>query len=317
VGAFTSSQKIVVVPEDIDLDSVGHELIHTLPFLWSEPEMQSQCRRNYHNKFNTQKDGRPNFHMYAHGYQITLDGNEFRTLRDPAVSIMGPVTPFAKWMDQCTYWHLVHQLSEEIPDPPVILIQGRLARKKARVIGELFSSYPMDGIPEVENSDEGAYAVILRDASGTELGRFPFGTRWKIEDSKIKRSLLPFSLVVPDLPGVSQIDLVGPNGLLFTRTYSENPPAVVIDAPDDGATAIPAGGTVEVAWTASDPDGDPLLSTVLYSSDGGTSFTAQSFEQSGMSFDVAVASDTTEHVVKVIVTDGARSAEAVVGFTTA
>lgn len=306
LAGFASSQKVVVVHQRTPLDTVPHELIHTMPFLWTSPQMRAMCGSDYHG---------PNIpHMWAHAFRITERGVESRLLLDPFWSLMTSKRP--RWMDQCTYWHLLGVLSGQIPDPPLILVQGRIAQHRTRAIGQLFPAYQQDGIEQLAAGDGGRWAIVLRDAAGAVLGRFPFSPGWKVDDTPIRRSMLPFTYLVPDLPGTAQIDLVGPrNRRLARRVYSDNAPTLTIDTPLDGAVLTPDGGKVTVSWTGSDADGDRLLYTVLYSDDGGQTFLAQSFEQAGTTFDVAV-SDVAQHVVRIVVTDGARSAEAEVGFST-
>jgi uncharacterized repeat protein (TIGR01451 family) len=75
-----------------------------------------------------------------------------------------------------------------------------------------------------------------------------------------------------------------------------------------------ADGTVRVQWTASDADSDDLLFTVLYSPDGGATWTAISVEEPHLFADVLPSHKRTGHRVKVLATDGGRSGEAVGSF---
>jgi len=72
---------------------------------------------------------------------------------------------------------------------------------------------------------------------------------------------------------------------------------------------------VHVTWEATATGGAPLLYSVLYSSDGGANYLDQSFEQKETAFDVTVDLKGRDHRVKIIATDGTRSAEAVIPLT--
>jgi uncharacterized repeat protein (TIGR01451 family) len=69
-----------------------------------------------------------------------------------------------------------------------------------------------------------------------------------------------------------------------------------------------------VDWLASDADGDPLLSTVLYSADGGGNWQAVALEETVQELDVPLAAHRSGHRVRVLVSDGARSSSHEIGF---
>ena len=56
----------------------------------------------------------------------------------------------------------------------------------------------------------------------------------------------------------------------------------------------------------------PLLTSVLYSADRGVTWTDQAFEQTITELEVKLDQKTSEHLVKVVATDGTRSAEAII-----
>src|SRR5438067_680162 len=78
--------------------TVAHEHVHTMPHLWSSPEMKTLCDIDYHNAI-IEKNGHKVVPKYAHGIQITKDSAETagsRIVHDPEVSIMGPDGPFPR-----------------------------------------------------------------------------------------------------------------------------------------------------------------------------------------------------------------------------
>ncbi len=92
---------------------------------------------------------------------------------------------------------------------------------------------------------------------------------------------------------------------------------MTISAPAPGSTVAAPGDTVRVQWVGSDVDGDDLLYTALYSSDGGGAWETVEYEISETEIDVLINRAGTAHRAKVIATDGVRSTETVVAFSLA
>lgn len=301
-NGYTESQKVVFVRSDVNHFTVAHELAHTMPFLWSSDEMQAQCGIDYHNQFDLR---------IAHGFRVTWGGAENRAPKDPYNHLMAGFT--VRWADQCTYWNLLKEL-QAVPDPPVLLIRGRLAMNGSKVKGQLFPAYETDSATDLRAAAGGRWALVVRDAGGRQIARYPFVPQW--EASTRVRHIMSFAYRVPWDPRTARVDLVGPRGVLSTLVWSAHAPTVAITSPAPGATVTPTGRRVHVTWTAHDADGGRLLFTVLYSSDGGQSWGAQAIEQTGLSLDVVLAPGTTAHQVRVVVTDGTSSASSTVTFTT-
>jgi uncharacterized repeat protein (TIGR01451 family) len=135
----------------------------------------------------------------------------------------------------------------------------------------------------------GNYAVVLRDASDTEIGRTPFVVSFESEyggSGAAGHSHAPgtgfhthqvgdpnptpaalISLAVPWVDGTAKIELVGGTTVLDTRVVSANPPVVTITSP---ATAVswPSATNQTISWSATDPDGGELRYSVFYAHDG-------------------------------------------------
>jgi hypothetical protein len=73
------------------------------------------------------------------------------------------------------------------------------------------------------------------------------------------------------MDGTRRIVLLNGARELASRTVSTNPPVVRLVSPN-GPITPPPSGILEVRWTASDADGDPLTYMLLYSNDGGQRF---------------------------------------------
>lgn len=317
-SAFTASQKLIFIRPDRTHSTVAHELVHSMPYLWSSDEMSAQCDMDYHNKGTIK---------VAHGHRITVGGAENRARQANKLSLMGPTAP-DRWIDQCTYWHMVNQLQSP-PDPDLVLVRGLLGRDGAEVRGALFPAYQMTGAADLASGAGGDYAIVLRDAGGAELARYPFAPQWNLSieldqgvdpsRADVSQNLIAFAYRVPAAAGADRIELVGPgNAVLDRLDYSAHAPAVTITTPADGGTVTRSvSGTVYAEWTGTDADGDRLLYSVLYSPDGGQTWYDQSFEQTATALEVPVGAGDSAPMIKVIATDGARSVEAVSGFALA
>ena len=74
-------------------------------------------------------------------------------------------------------------------------------------------------------------------------------------------------------------------------------------------------GRAVITWSGSGEAGKALLYTVRYSSAGGKSWEARVCEKTATSAEIELSRESSKHAVKVITTDGSRSAEAVAHFT--
>jgi hypothetical protein len=315
--SFAASKKLVIVPWNAESEFVAHELAHTMPFVWSASQMSGQCGLDYHNKVM-----KP-----AHGFRITFGGSESREpkLKERSITSKSGATEVSPplWITQCTYWNLVKELQKK-QDPELLLVRGRIARSGDLAIGELFPAYQMKGFSDPVFPASNDWAIVTWSESGAELGRFPFAPEWTSsyhgegdQETPVDRGILSFAHRVPALPGVAQIDLEGPTGLLDSQRFSANAPIVTITSPKSDAQAKANDGNVEVEWDGNDPDGDELLYSTFYSSDGGETWHVGTFEQTESVHQIGVDLEVSQHLVKVIATDGVRSTEALVEFTLA
>jgi hypothetical protein len=304
IEARSLSWKVMLMPAYEAWDTVAHEIVHTLPEGWAGDEMTKECGRDYHNK----KD------LIANGERITNGGlPEARERKAGMVPLMGPSVPTSDvWITQCTYSHLLQQLSGAPPDPPVLLVRVLLSKEGGKVTGELRPLYELMGIVDAPTGKGGAYAVILRDAKGAELGRYPLSPRWNDVETGTPRSIVSMVFRVPALPEPSVVELVGPGGVLARKQMSAAPPALRILTPAQGERAKVENGRVRVTWKSESAPERKLLYTILYSSDGGEHFKTQAFELETDAFDVTIDPKAKDHRVKVVATDGTRSSEAVI-----
>jgi hypothetical protein len=303
-AAFTPGQKVIFVNLETGANpwTVAHELAHTIRYIFADPTMISECGLNYHNTDDP----------VGHGHQITEEGLPSRSRRDGSRHLMGP-SGIEKWIEQCTYVHVLEILTEGIPDPRVLLVQGFIARDGGRSAGVLLPFYDLDGIVDLPAGGTGSWGIVLRDAEGGMLARHAWDPQWRIPDIEVERSLMAFAFRVPWIEGLARVDLEGPDGPLDSRTLSATAPVVTIVSPVEGAPALIEEGGVRVAWSGTDADGDSLLYTVLYSSDEGETWmdVAVEIAETSVMAPVDPEAPRDAHRVLVRATDGGRSSDVV------
>lgn len=323
-SGYSPTKKVIYIkysgadPDDEVAFSLAHELIHTLPYHWSDAwpfggAIGSECGINFHNADDAAEN------RIAHGLEITRNGSAKDAI-GVGVRKMVPIMAgqhIEKWITQCTCLHLLKELTKTAIDPAVILMRGLIDRSEVPPQGRLFPAYQIDSILDLEAGSGGDWALIQRDDVGNELMRFPFTPDFELADPAEERTVSSFGYRVAALPEAKQIELVGPEGVLLDSVYySPHAPTLAITDPIDGNDAIlEADGTVHLEWTGSDADGDKLLYSVLYAPTSpwsrDSTWQTLSFEQTDTAFDVHV--DQTHyraypHTVRVIATDGTQSA---------
>ncbi len=174
---------------------------------------------------------------------------------------------------------------------------------------------PLFVIPNVEDikpAVPGEYAIVLRNAGGAELARYPF-TPDEMESGPgpadaPEINLLRISELVPYINGTSRVDIEKSGALLSSITAGAATPTINVTAPNGGETL--SGDPIHVSWTASDPDGDALVFNVQYSADGGQSWetVAQFLSEKEVSIDAANIAGSDQARFRVSVSDGVHTA---------
>jgi hypothetical protein len=168
--------------------------------------------------------------------------------------------------------------------------------------GASLPSDVQDGLPP------GPYTAQLHDAAGGILFARDFGL---IElSNNVPTETGSFQILLPDLPEVSAIVFLRGDLELGRVSASANPPVISLLAPVGGED-WGAAGAHEIAWEASDPDGDVLRFNVQVSADGGTSWSSIDFDLSGVSTLSIDSADLPGGglLFRVIASDGLNVAE--------
>jgi hypothetical protein len=153
-----------------------------------------------------------------------------------------------------------------------------------------------------DESGQGDYSVWCVSATGDSLSSVSFG---QASDSPLQ---FVTTLAYPD--GTAQIDIRKAGRTLHTIRPSFAAPRVALIRPVAGETV---GDTLEVAWSASDADGDSLVHAVLYSADQGTSWIPLALDAttSTLRADISDLPGGKRCLVKVVTSDGFNDGETI------
>jgi hypothetical protein len=115
-----------------------------------------------------------------------------------------------------------------------------------------------------------------------------------------------FAGLLPFAPGSAHVRLTRNGAELARRSISAHAPVVAVTAPAGGTVA---GGTLDIAWTGSDLDGDPLTYIVQYSADG-VNWQAVTSGYAGTTLSLSTTSDlpgSGSALIRVIANDGVNT----------
>jgi hypothetical protein len=113
--------------------------------------------------------------------------------------------------------------------------------------------------------------VVVRDRSGAEVSRTPVpATPLEARPGPGEPEPVPGRLVTAVVPGANAagVEIVVGGVVVASRSASPSAPVVDLQRPGAGARIGSRGG-LRIAWSATDPDGDALVSTVEFSPNGG------------------------------------------------
>lgn len=158
---------------------------------------------------------------------------------------------------------------------------------------------------------QGDWSIILRDKQDADLFEHSF-TPILVEvgapaDPAFVGKPLHragyFAEIVPDDIDTTRVVIARNGKVLDTYDVSPNSPTVTLQAPNTGGVVQ---DKVDVVWTASDTDGDPLSASILYSPDDGQSWTTVAVQVPGSPFTVDLRDmpSSQNARLRVVVTDG-------------
>lgn len=188
-----------------------------------------------------------------------------------------------QWVSKITYISLKTMFSSYLPQKTAADSNKPEVQEALAIFGELdpltgdVSMLPVFVIPseiELTLPEPGPYSIILRDATGNELGSYPF-TPGGLEGGPApfeghEEDSATIALLLPNIRDIASLVVEGPAGIIYQVDAGINLPAVQITSPNGGEEF--GEDPITVSWIASDEDGDPLTFNVEYSADNGESW---------------------------------------------
>jgi len=187
---------------------------------------------------------------------------------------------------------------------PAILVSGRV---KLDNTGELEHIFQIDANGQFDSSPGGEYCLDFQGSGGIIHSNYCFDLFTEIcQDCELTdEDMFVFTLPLP--AGTENISLRHGSMVLDDVTKSPNSPILLVSTPPDDPTTL--------QWTASDSDGDELHYLVLYSNDGGTSWSPLAIDISGTSLDTNAShlSGSENAMFRVLASDGLNTTVADTG----
>lgn len=173
-------------------------------------------------------------------------------------------------------------------------------------VAELRKWDPLGFAPEAPVP--GDYRIRFLDGGGGQLAAYDFTPFVEEEESMlIVGEFLPF------VPGTNEIQITHPGTGQTSWSYSVSPNAPVVSGVGLSSPPSPVTGLVDLAWSATDADGDDLSFDVLYSDDNGNSWRALQMNLSAttVAIDTDALPGATQGRFRVIANDGFNQGEGV------
>ena len=184
----------------------------------------------------------------------------------------------------------------------VLFVSGMVWKNGSVEFYEL--SRMKDQIPD--QITPGNYAIECLDADGKVLSETPFDVSFYTEYDEV--NVTGFAFTIPYQSRTKKVVVKYKEELKDEFVLSANSPTVSVISPNGGESF---SGSFTVTWTASDPDGDELSYTLLYSNNEGAdwSILAMDINETSHAVNTSMLGGGTKCMVKVIASDGANTAE--------
>jgi hypothetical protein len=118
--------------------------------------------------------------------------------------------------------------------------------------------------------ETGDWTIALVGASNNDLATYPFAPDELTDAEESPGRPAVIAEVVPWTAGTVRVEIRYLGQVVASRSASAHAPSVSLTSPTEGS--VLPDGPFQVSWTGSDPDGDPLTYSLLYSNDSGTSW---------------------------------------------
>lgn len=253
---------------------------------------------------------------------IAVDPNQ-------SFELMSYCKPNARWISDFTYEGLRNHINSEYSTVSLALAGSASLASVPTAVGDVYMLF--SGLIDLVNDQAsfspvanfqsdvtppampaGDYDLVLLDASGTELDRIAFAPTIFHEDSDGTGDDAPtagmFLIPVMEDSAIVEARIELGGGTIGSLEASANAPTVTVTYPNGGEILNPP--SVDLQWSGSDDDGDPLTYTVQFSPDGGTTWESLTTEYSGTSLSVNLEDlgETDQGLIQVQASDGWHTA---------
>jgi hypothetical protein len=153
---------------------------------------------------------------------------------------------------------------------------------------------------------DGSYSLELQRQDGSLLFARYFDLNFSYEGEPGEPG--HFAEKLPYDPNTTQILLKHGDVVLETIAVSSNDPEVTVTFPNGGESL---SGEVTITWTATDADEDTLTYDVLYSKDGGNTWSAITvrLDQTSYLWDTNEASGSSQGLIRILASDGVNTGQ--------
>ncbi len=158
--------------------------------------------------------------------------------------------------------------------------------------------------------DNGPYTFELLDAQGNVLSSLPF--KPQEESNEMPGDTGTFHLTIPWVEGASGYQFKY-NGTVISNQMADSNHPGVENITSSGGSHWPNTGTITISWKPVYAGSNPLQYLVQYSRDGGLSWSVLTINQDQTTLDVdaSLVAGSTQAQIRVYVSDGFNTAEAV------
>lgn len=213
------------------------------------------------------------------------------------------------WIDKGCFRHLLTR-EFAVSDPEILLVRGLIFKNNTASFDDILYRLPY-GTPDIALGATGNYSVALLDEGGTIIAQAGFNVTF-IGRAKvpIEFDSISLGLKIPWMNGTRQIQIRNATHVLASKNLSLNSPNVAITFPN-GGEALEPGTNYTITWEASDPDGDSLTYSILYSNDNGSTWIPLAIDlpETNYNWNTAGFRGGSENLIKIIATDGINSGE--------
>ena len=186
-----------------------------------------------------------------------------------------------------------------------LLVWGEM--NLTRDTAQLGTLYRLPGLIPSNRPATSVYTLRLLDGSDSLLAEYPFAPKEDTQHQAGEDLTAVIYEIVPYAAGTVRIVVAHGGAELTSRSVSVNPPQVTVLSPNGGETL---GQQATATWSGSDPDGGLLTYALLYSADGGVTWTTIATEIAGTCYtfptDELAGSDLGR--IRVLVSDGVNTA---------